>query len=219
VLDVITDDGRARLQPHLRLVHLTHGQVLTEAGDARRNVWFPTTGVLSMLGIGAKGDVFELATIGPSSYSDALVTLDAAEAIHRVIVRRAGGAYRIPEEIVRRELHANAGFRRALNAAALDVVRQITAATMCVAFHPLLPRLCRWLLVSLDYAHSETIDLTQEFIAQMLGVTRPRVSQALLILEAQRFIHQGVGRIHIVNRAGLEALTCDCYRQQRKAIA
>jgi CRP-like cAMP-binding protein len=180
VLDVTTDDARARLQPHLRLVHLAHGQVLTEAGEAGRSVWFPTTGVLSMLGIGARGQVFELATIGPSSYSDAFVTLDAVESIHRVIVRRAGGAYRVPDEIVRRELHANTKFRRALNLAAFDVVRQITASTMCVAFHPLLPRLCRWLLESVNYARSETIDLTQEFIAQMLGVTRPRAGPTVL---------------------------------------
>ena len=73
----------------------------------------------------------------------------------------------------------------------------------------------RWLLVTVEGARSETIDLTQEFIAQMLGVTRPRVSQALLVLEAQHLIHQGVSRIHIVNRGGLAALSCACDRPRR----
>ena len=81
-------------------------------------------------------------------------------------------------------------------------------------FHALPPRICRWLLGTGDYAHANTIELTQEFIAHMLGVTRPKVAQALATLEARRWIHQGHGRIHIVDPKGLQHGSCTCSRPE-----
>src|SRR5947208_3008604 len=111
VLDTMNPDTRARLQPHLRLVHLTHGQVLADVGESRRSIWFPTTSVLSVLGLATSGDVVELATIGPTTCADVWAMLDAEASLHRVIVRGAGGAYRLPVDIGRREFHANDRFQ------------------------------------------------------------------------------------------------------------
>jgi CRP-like cAMP-binding protein len=213
LLEALAPDARQRCEPHLRLVHLTQSQILIESGETSRYVWFPTTSLLSVVGIGTAGEVMELGTIGDTACSDAWLALNAMTSLHRVIVRRAGGAYRLPRDVVRRELHASAPFKRAAEQWGITLVEHVSQSAMCAAFHALLPRLCRWLLVSRDHASSDTIDLTQEFIAQMLGVTRPRVSQALLMLEAQGIIHQGVARIHIVNRGGLESLSCDCYQR------
>jgi len=213
ILEQLPGEMRARLQPHLRLVHLTHAQQIIEAGDASRHIWFPTTSLMSVLGVATTGDMIELATIGPEDCTGVWLALGASVSRHRVIVRTGGGAYRVPSDVVLREFHANVGAHRVMAQRACALAHQLTQSAVCVAFHALLPRLCGWLLISRDHAPSGTIDLTQEFIAQMLGVTRPRVSQALLVLEAQRVIHQGVGRIHIVNRAGLETLSCDCYRR------
>jgi CRP-like cAMP-binding protein len=213
MLEALAPDARQRCEAHLRLVHLTQSQVLIESGETSRYMWFPTTSVLSMIGIGTAGEMMELGTIGATACSDAWLALGSMTSLHRVIVRRAGGAYRLPSDVVRRELHASAPFTRAVQQCAITFVEHVSQSAMCAAFHALLPRLCRWLLVSRDHTSSDTIDLTQEFIAQMLGVTRPRVSQALLVLEAQGIIHQGVARIHIVNRGGLQSLSCDCYER------
>ncbi len=213
ILEHLPAEMRARLQPHLRLAHLTHGHHVIDVGDASRHIWFPTTSLLSVLGIATTGDMIELATIGPEDCTGVWLALGASVSRHRIIVRTAGGAYRLPSDVVLREFHANVGAHRVMGQRACALAQQLTQSAVCVAFHALLPRLCRWLLMSRDHARSGTIDLTQEFIAQMLGVTRPRVSQALLVLEAQDVIHQGVGRIHIVNRAGLETLSCDCYQR------
>jgi len=213
ILDHVPADTQARLEPHLRLVHLTRGQQLIDAGETSRHIWFPTTSLMSVLGVATTGDVIELATIGPDACTGVWFTLGAAMSSHRVIVRGAGGAYRLPSDVVLREFHSNVVVHRVIAQRACALAHELTQTAVCVAFHALLPRLCRWLLIGRDHTRSGTIDLTQEFIAQMLGVTRPKVSQALLVLEAERVIHQGVGRIHIVNRDGLEALSCECYRQ------
>jgi CRP-like cAMP-binding protein len=89
---------------------------------------------------------------------------------------------------------------------------------VCHAFHPLTQRVCRWLLVSRDCAHANTFEHTQEFIAHMLGVSRPKVSHALVTLEARGLIHQGRGRIHIVDPHGLQRASCRCYRPAHSQI-
>jgi CRP-like cAMP-binding protein len=136
---------------------------------------------------------------------------------HRVLVQLAGGAYRVPIDVVRYELLKNEAFRTAMITSVADLAMQSTQSALCVAFHPIVPRVARWLLQTRDHSRSSTLEVTQDVVAQMLGVFRQRVSPALMELEAHSLIHQGVGRIHIVNRRGLQALACECYEARTRA--
>jgi len=221
LLDGLSESTRERLRPHLQLRHLTHGRLLVDVGDPLRHAYFPTAGMISVLGLTPQGGALEVATVGATGCCGVLLALEATSSPHRVVVQLAGGAYRVPADVVRRELARSDDLRRALLHRANELLQQVTQSAICVSVHQVLPRLCRWLLVSHAHARSTTIDLTQEFIAHMLGVSRPRVSQALMVLEVRHVIHQGLGRIHIVDRHGLEDLSCDCYRvaQERREHA
>jgi len=209
VLDQLPPEIRAHVQPHLRLVHLAHGQVLTEIGAPIRHVWFPTTALIALVGVTADAHTIELATGGTHTCGAVLPLVDAIPAGHRVLVRRAGGAYRVPIDVLQREARRSVPLHAAMQRCVVDLLHQLTDTALCVAFHVLLPRLCRWLRVQRAGARSNTVDVTHEFLAQLLGVTRPKVSHALLVLEADGVIHQGVGRLHVVDPQGLAARSCE----------
>jgi CRP-like cAMP-binding protein len=212
LLDGLSESTRERLRPHLQLVHLTHGRLLADVGDPLRHAYFPTAGMISVLGLTQQGDALEVATVGATGCCGVLLALQATSSPYRVVVQLPGGAYRVSADVVRRELARSNDLHRAFLRGANELLQQATQSAICATFHQVLPRLCRWLLVSRGHARSGTIDLTQEFIAQMLGVSRPRVSQSLMVLETRHMIHQGLGRIHMVDRDGLENLSCECYR-------
>lgn len=217
LVDVLSEPVRDRLRTYLQLTHLRPGRVLADAGDSMRHVYFPVGTLLALTAVTAEGDSLQVAAIGADGCSAETVTAGMTVSPHRVVVQLAGGAYRVPIDVVRYELLKNEAFRGAMIASVADLAAQCTQSALCVAFHPLVPRVARWLLQTRDYARSSTLEVTQDVVAQMLGVFRQRISPALMELEAQSLIHQGVGRIHIVNRPGLQALACECYETRLRA--
>ena len=219
LIDALSEPIRERLRTYLQLTHLRSGRVLVEAGDSIRHVYFPVGALLALTAVTAEGDSLQVAAIGAEGCSAGTVAAGMTVSSHRVIVQLAGGAYRVPLDVVRHELLNNGAYRSAMTASVADLAVQCSQSALCVAFHPLVRRLARWLLQARDHAHSSTLEVTQDVIAQMLGVFRQRISPALMELEAQSLIHQGVGRIHIVNRRGLQALACECYEIRIRASA
>ena len=211
LLDGLSERTRERLQPYLQLTHLRAGRVLEEPGEPVRYLYFPSAGLLSCVGVTLRGETLEVAVIGNDGCS--AISLAAP---HRLVVPLASAAYRVSADVVGREIQRSDDVRLSLSDWSSNVIAQCTQSAICVAFHPLVQRLSRWLLTARDQARSNTLELTQEFVAQMLGVSRPKVSQALMVLETRALIHQGLGRIHLIDRPGLQTLACECYEVHRR---
>jgi CRP-like cAMP-binding protein len=212
ILDSLSAPLRERLQPHLELQSLTRGRQLLDAGDPIRHAYFPVNGSISLLGLTASGGSVELAAIGAEGFANTLIVLGASSTPHRLVVPIAASAYRLSADVIRRESQRNPEFQQIVLRCVEQLLFQLTQSAICLTFHTLLQRSAGWLLACSERIRATTIELTHEFVAQMLGVSRPRVSEALTTLESRRLIHQGLGRIHIVNRVGLQDVACDCHR-------
>ena len=209
---------RERLRPHIELVTLAKGRVLCEPGDVPRFAYFPLDGMISLLGITEEGYTLEMATAGSEGFVGVPLALNGSVSPYQVMVQMPGAAHRVRGEAFIRECHRCEDLQSTSLTYASHVLQQMVQSAVCHAFHPLTPRVCRWLLVSRDSAHANTFEHTQEFIADMLGVSRPKVSHALVTLEARGLIHQGRGRIHIVDPSGLQRASCGCYRPAERQI-
>jgi CRP-like cAMP-binding protein len=209
---------RERLRPHVEVVTLTKGHVLCEPGDVARHAYFPLDGMISLFGITEDGHTLEVATAGSDGFVGVPLALNGSASPYQVMVQMPGGAHRVRADAFIRECHRCEELQSISLTYASYVLQQIVQSAVCHAFHPLTQRICRWLLASRDCAHSNTIELTQEFVAQILGVSRPKVSQSLVTLESRRLIHQGHGRIHIIDPRGLQQGSCVCYRSAHVSI-
>jgi CRP-like cAMP-binding protein len=212
-LDAVSPDTRDRLHPHLELVRLIKGRQLLDAGDPIRHAMFPVNGFLSVLALTESGESVEVATIGAECFAGHQLLLGVKSSDHRLVAPISGSAYRVSADVIRREAQRNPQFQQDGLRCAGQVMFQISRAAVCLTFHPLAQRAAKWLLIYSERSRSTTIELTHEFIAQLLGASRPRVSEALMMLESRRLIHQGLARIHIVNRSGLEEAACECVRE------
>lgn len=212
LFDALGPAARERLRPHVDLVNLTKGRVLYEPGDAPRHAFFPLDGMIALLALTDEGQALELAIVGHDGFVGVPIVLNVRSSPYQVMVQVSCAAYRVNADAFASEFQR----REELHAIALTYVHglilQLVQSAVCHSFHSLTPRLCRWLLVSRACVQSNTIELTQECIAHMLGVSRPKVSHALVGLEGKRLIHQGHGRIHIVDAQGLARSSCECYR-------
>jgi CRP-like cAMP-binding protein len=212
ILDALSTPSRERLQPHLELQRLMRGRQLLDAGDPIRHAYFPVNGGISLLGLTDSGGSVELAAIGAEGFANTLLVLGASSTPHRLLVPVASNAYRISADVIRRESQRSPDFQQLVLRCVNQLLLQLTQSAICLTFHTLLQRIAGWLLACSERIRATTIELTHELVAQILGVSRPRVSEALTSLESRRLIHQGLGRIHIVNRVGLQGVACDCHR-------
>lgn len=211
LFDALSADGRERLRPYADLVDLSKGRVLCEAGEVPRYAFFPLNGMVSLLASTDEGQAVEVAMVGRDGFVGVPILLDVRASPYQVVVQIECTAIRVRADAVAREFRR----REELHTIALTyihgLIQELVQSAVCLSFHTITQPLCRWLLVSRDCVQSNTIELTQEFVAQMLGVSRPKVSRALVILEEKRLIHQGHGRIHIVDAVGLERSSCPCH--------
>ena len=204
--------ARERLRPHIELVTLARGRILCEPGDVPRFAYFPLDSMVSLLGTTEEGYALEVATAGSEGFVGIPLALNGSVSPYQVMVQMSGAAHRVRGEAFLRECHRCEDLQSLSLSYAGSVLQQVVQSAVCHAFHPLTPRVCRWLLVNRDGAHANTFEQTQEFIAHMLGVSRPKVSHALVTLETRGLIHQGRGRIHIIDPHGLQRASCRCYR-------
>lgn len=211
LLGAMSDDVKDRLAPHLELISLPLGQSLYESGDTLRHAIFPTNSIVSLIYVMANGDSAEISVIGNDGLLGLPLLLGGSSTPHRAIVQSGGSAYRLPGELLKAEFNRSSGFRQLLLLYTQSLITQMAQTGACNRHHSVEQRLCRWLLLSLDRIPSNVLAVTQELMANMLGVRREGVSVAAGRLQKLGVIEYHRGRLIILDRAKLETLSCECY--------
>jgi CRP-like cAMP-binding protein len=199
------------LRPHLQHAELIHETVLARAGDTLARVYFPHSGIISLVLSLVGGEMIEVAMVGRDSVFGAAAALDGRTALNDAIVQLPGQASVLDVAHLRAAAAQSETFRAALIRHAEFVFVQAQQSAACNASHTLEARLARWLLRARDLSGSDTLHLTQEFLGQMLGVQRSSVSLVANTLNAAGLIRYRRGRIEITNLEGLTDSSCECY--------
>jgi CRP-like cAMP-binding protein len=211
LLASFSSETMAALVPHLRLIELARETVLFEAGDTIKTLYFPHNGIVSIVVNLSSGETIETATIGRDSLVGGSAAIDDDTALNRAIVQIKAVASAVDVGTFRKlaqpghTLHATLARHRQF------ILAQAQQSAACHAAHPLEARLSRWLLRCHDLLGSEEIPLTQEFLAEMLGVRRTTVTIWASMLQKAGFINYRRGRIHLIDLEGLRGRACECY--------
>jgi CRP-like cAMP-binding protein len=208
-----------RLEPLLRPVRLSQGQVLSDAGDVITDVWFPTSAIVSMCASTSDGGSIEVGTIGPEGVVGAAAVLGRRVSLHRNVVLLSGLALRLEVAEFRRWCKAFPELNECVLWYLNALLSQATQAAACSRFHTAEQRLARWLLETADRAHVQSFPLTQESLSSLLGMRRPWLTQTAQRLQDRALIRSQRGDIEIVNRSELERAACECYDIVRQHFA
>jgi CRP-like cAMP-binding protein len=206
------------LAPHLKEVPIERGAVLHEPGDQILHVYFPHSGMISVVAVMRDGDAVETATVGREGAIAASAGLGARIASARAIVQLPGMASRISTLRFGEAVDQSLGLRDLVVQYNEVLLAQVQQSVACNALHDVEARLCRWLLQTRDRMDSDTLPLTQEFLAQMLGVRRTTVTLVARILQSAGMIRYRRGQIEICDRIALEEGACECYLAVRQQI-
>jgi CRP-like cAMP-binding protein len=217
LLAALPSRARLELEPNLEPVELTGGAVLLEAGEPARHVYFPHDGIVSLVTVTASGDVAETASVGREGMIGISAVLGPEAALGRYLVRVSGDAARLASDRLQRLVDRHPAVRALLNAYLRAFILQILQSVACNALHRVEQRCCRWLLTTQDGVGAASFPLTQEFLAEMLGVRRSSVSLVAAGLQRRGLIRYHRGRLTIVDRGGLEQRACDCYAAIRRS--
>jgi len=215
LLAALSREERERLYPHLRLVPMPLGKVLYEPRDVFRHAFFPTDSIVSMVYVLADGATAELSVVGNEGFIGAALFIGQTSAT-RVIVQSAGYAYRLVGLRLKAEFQRNGHLQLVLLRYTQALITQMTQTAVCNRHHSVDQQLCRWLLLSLDRLSGNQLTMTQELIANMLGVRREGVNEAAGSLQRLGVIRYRRGRITVLDRPQLENLCCECYAVVRK---
>jgi CRP-like cAMP-binding protein len=198
-------------RPHLKPIDLVHEVVLFAAGDQLQRVYFPHSGVISLVINLSDGQMIEAAMVGRDSMAGGAAALDGRVALNTAIVQVAGAASVLDVEALGKVAQHSGAFRAAMMRHEQILLAQAQQSAACNASHTVEARLARWLLWTRDLSGSDTLGLTQEFVAQMLGVRRTSVSLVANTLQNAGLIRYRRGRIEITDLQGLRAASCECY--------
>jgi hypothetical protein len=211
ILNALPQNIFAAIEPHLRNETLAFGDVVAETGVPIRNVYFPFTGVVSLVAEMNVGDMIETAMVGWDGVVNGTAALDGKMALHKGIVQIAGAANTISPDVLRKLAREFDPLQSLLIRHEQVLLAQAQQSAGCNASHTVESRMCRWLLRMRDLAQSNDLKLTQEFIAQMLGVRRTSVSSVAATLQKAGLIKYRRGDIHLVDLEQLEQSACECY--------
>lgn len=213
LLDNLPHKQRREFIARCKHVELEFGAVLSEANAPFRRVYFPLVGFISLLATLDGHKALENGLVGNEGMLGASLLLDVDVAPGRSLVQGAGTALCMSAAQFRQELAKSPQLTRLIKRYLFVLMSQLSQAAACIRFHSLEQRLARWLLMTHDRAHADHFYLTQEFLADMLGVRRSGVSVAAGALRLKHYIDYVRGEIHIQNRTGLEATACQCYQR------
>ena len=216
LLGALTAQERERVYPHLELVRMPLGQVLYESGDTLRHAYFPVDSIISLLYVTADGASAEISVVGNEGMVGIALFMGGETTPSRVVVQSAGHAYRLLGQRLKDEFYRHGAMQLALLRYTETVIRQMAQTAVCNRHHSVVQQLCRWLLMSLDRLSTDRLQMTQELIANMLGVRREGVSEAAGKLQKAGAIRYSRGVITVIDRAVLEAMCCECYRVVRR---
>lgn len=211
LLAALAPDVQARMFPNLELVNLPLGHVLYESGHALRNVYFPIDAIVSMLYVMENGASAEIAVVGNEGLIGIALFMGGESTPSRAVVQSAGWAYRIPGQRLVDEFNRHGELLVLVLHYTQSLITQMAQTAVCNRHHTIDQQLCRWLLLSLDRLSGNKLVMTQELIANMLGVRREGVTDAAGKLQRQGVIEYSRGQITVLNRPRLEALSCECY--------
>ena len=211
ILGALSLNNFARLQDDFEPVDLKLGQVLYESGDTLGHVYFPITCIVSLIFTTLKGATAELAITGNDGLVGIPLVLGGDTTTHRVVVQSAGFAYRLRVETIRWELDQGGELQHLALRYTQALMTQMAQSVVCNRHHSVDQQLCRWLLLSLDRLPGNQLNMTQELIANMLGVRREAVTEAAGKLQAAGLIEYSRGHITIIDRPGVESRACECY--------
>jgi CRP-like cAMP-binding protein len=205
-----------RVSAKLKLVPLPLADVLYESGSRQRAVYFPTTAIVSLLYLLADGTSAEIAVVGNEGLIGVSLFMGGETTPSRAVVQSAGYAYRLSGKVLKEEFTRGGAMQHLLLRYTQALLTQMAQTAVCNRHHSLDQQLCRWLLLSLDRLIGNELIMTQELIANMLGVRREGVTEAAGNLQDAGLIMYSRGHITVLDRAGLEARTCECYAVVKK---
>lgn len=202
---------RGRLYPHLKHVELPFGMVLYEPGVVLRHIYFPVDSIVSLLYVLNNGASAEIAVVGNEGAVGVSLFMGGETTPSRAVVQSPGSAYRLSRARLKEEFGRHGQLLHTLLRYTQSLITQMAQTAVCNRHHALDQQLCRWLLLSLDRLDSNELRVTQELIASMIGVRREGVTEAAGRLQKLGVIRYARGKITVLDRARLEALSCECY--------
>ena len=215
LLDQLPDDVCERIGPHLQRASLPVGKVLYESATQQTHMYFPRSGVVSLLYVMDDGATGEIAMVGNEGAVGIAVLVDSMATPTRAEVQIAGEAWMLKSEIIDAEFKRGGAFQLMLLRYTQLLLSQMAQAVICNRHHSVEKQLCRWLLLAFDRANTTELQLTQEAISNVLGVRREAVSEAASRLQEAKLISYSRGNIQVCDRPGLEARSCPCYQAVR----
>ncbi|ANY85233.1 Crp/Fnr family transcriptional regulator (plasmid) [Microvirga ossetica] len=218
LLAALDSDDFAALEPHLHGVSLQQDQVLYEAGDPLRHAFFPHDTVVSLVAVLKDGRSAEMAVYGREGALGLVSSMTALQSFGRYIVQADGTASRIELERLQEVIGTRPKVRQLVLNFAEAMMARVLQNVACNAVHSVEARCCRWILSMHDRLDRDAVPLTHEFLADMLGVQRSTVSSIARALQEAGLIRQGRGVITVMDRAGLEQTSCECYGTVRRSF-
>jgi CRP-like cAMP-binding protein len=216
ILDALPPAERERLFPYLKLVSLPLGKVLYESGDRLQHIYFPTDSIISLLYVLEDGASAEIAVVGNDGAIGVALFMGGETTTNRAIVQSSGFAYKLTGARLKREFNRHGDVLNILLRYTQALITQMAQTAVCNRHHSVDQQLCRWLLLSLDRLSSSQLNMTQELIANMLGVRREGVTEAAGKLQKLGVIAYSRGQIEVLDREALERLCCECYGVVKK---
>jgi CRP-like cAMP-binding protein len=212
LLDALPPSDYQRLASHLELIPMSLGDVLYESGAELRYVYFPTTSIVSLLYVMEDGASAEIAIVGNEGILGISLFMGGDTTPSRAVVQSAGHGFRLKAELLKNEFGRFGPTMHLLLRYTQALITQMSQTAACNRHHSVDQQLCRWLLLSLDRLASNELSMTQELIANMLGVRREGVTEAAGKLQDAGLISYRRGRITVLDRPGVEARSCECYQ-------
>src|SRR5690349_13130019 len=216
ILRALPKNERERLFPHLKLVEMPLGMVLYESGAALRHIYFPTDSIVSLLYVMKDGASAEIAVVGNEGLVGISLFMGGETTPSRAVVQSAGRAYRLRAKVLKAEFEFGGPLQHLLLRYTQALITQMAQTAVCNRHHSIEQQLCRWLLLSMDRLPTNVLTMTQELIANMLGVRREGVTASAGKLQEAGLIHYSRGRITILDRLKLEKRVCECYGVVKK---
>jgi len=216
LLAALSDDARKRIFPKLKLIEMFLGDVIYESDQAIEYVYFPVDCIISLLYVMVNGASAEISVVGREGMAGVAVIMGGESTPNRFIVQSHGHAYRLPAADLKHEFNQHSEIRIITLRFTQALITQMSQTAVCNRHHSIDQQLCRWLLLSLDRLEGNELNMTQELIANMLGVRREGVTEAAGKLQRLGVINYRRGHIMVLDRPKLEALCCECYSVVRR---
>jgi CRP-like cAMP-binding protein len=216
LLAELPPEVRNRWWPELEYFDMPLAQVMYEAGNTLAHVYFPTTSIVSLLYVMENGASGEIAVVGNEGIVGISLFMGGGSTSSRAVVQSGGNGFRLKAEVLKREFNKSGPVLHLLLRYTQALITQMSQTAVCNRHHSLEQQLCRWLLLSLDRLAGNELVMTQELIANMLGVRREGVTEAAVKLQQAELIRYARGHITVLDRNGLEKRSCECYAVVKK---